>query len=50
MYAGITFLESEDNDTITGIISREGEVVKYVSPIKVSDDSAIKAWLKKVDD
>lgn len=30
MYAGITALESEDNDIITGIVSREGEVVKYV--------------------
>ncbi len=50
MYAGITSLESEDNDNITGIVSREGETVKYVTPVKVSEDSTIKVWLKKVDD
>lgn len=50
MYAGITALESEDNDSITGIVSREGEIVKYVSAVKVSEDSTIRVWLKKVDD
>lgn len=50
MYAGITALESEDNDLITGIVSREGEIVKYVQPVKVSDDSTIRVWLRKVDD
>ena len=50
MYAGITALESEDNDNITGIVSREGEVVKYVSPVRVSEDSTIRVWLKKVDE
>ncbi len=50
MYAGITSLESEDNDSILGMISREGELVKYVNAVKVSEDSTIKVWLKKVDD
>lgn len=50
MYSGIQSLVSTDNDSIQGISSREGESVKYIKSIKVSDDPTIKVWLKKVDD
>jgi len=50
MYSGIQSLVSSDNDMIQGITSREGETVKYIQTIKVSDDPTIKVWLKKVDE
>ena len=37
MYAGITSLENSDNgDLITGMASKENELVGFVTPIRIS--------------
>ena len=51
MFAGITSLTSEENgDLVTGMNSREGEVVAYDKGVKISEDSSIHVWLTKVED
>eukprot|EP00397_Hematodinium_sp_SG-2012_P000022 GEMP01000022.1.p1 GENE.GEMP01000022.1~~GEMP01000022.1.p1 ORF type:complete len:4594 (-),score=1270.22 GEMP01000022.1:1053-14834(-) len=48
MFAGITALENADS-IITGMMSREDEVVKFPTHIKLVDDPSINAWLSKVE-
>jgi len=37
MYAGITSLEnSENGDLISGMISKENELVNFISPVRIS--------------
>lgn len=50
MYAGITSLEnSENGDLITGMISKENELVNFVNPIRISATPQIHLWLTAVD-
>lgn len=53
MFAGIVSLEMDpqsNNSTIVGMVSREGEVVKFKQPIKTQEDTRINSWLGKVED
>lgn len=54
MYAGITTLDCEKNekneDLVTGMNSREGENVKFVKAINITEDPRINEWLTKVDE
>lgn len=46
MFAGITSTQFEnEGDKITGMISREGEQVKFSKPTIISEDPTIYVWL-----
>jgi dynein heavy chain 1 len=50
MFAGIASLELDNtNLIITGMASKEGEVVTFKQPIKSQDDTRINVWLGKVE-
>lgn len=49
MFAGISSLQSSDNDSLEAMISRENEIVQFVAPVRISEDPAIHAWLTKVE-
>ncbi|KAF5301350.1 hypothetical protein FQA39_LY10748 [Lamprigera yunnana] len=50
MFAGIaSILLNEDNTIITGISSREGEEVKFVTPVSTVDHPKINEWLTLVE-
>ncbi|RLN48678.1 hypothetical protein BBJ28_00009539 [Nothophytophthora sp. Chile5] len=51
MFAGVSSLEM-DNGTgvILGMVSREGEVVRFKEPVKTAEDTRINIWLGKVED
>lgn len=51
MFAGISSLEMDGGSSvILGMVSREGEVVKFRQPVKTQEDTRINAWLGKVED
>jgi dynein heavy chain 1 len=45
MFAGITSVKTEENVGLTSMISREGEVVNFETPILVASDSRVDTWL-----
>jgi dynein cytoplasmic 1 heavy chain len=50
MFAGIAALSlSENGQHIYGMISREGEEVKFVEPVGVADTGSVQDWLAKVE-
>jgi dynein heavy chain 1 len=49
MFAGISSLQSSDNDSLEAMVARENEIVSFVTPVKISEDTAIHAWLTKVE-
>jgi len=51
MFAGIASLQTaeDNNEVLTAMLSREGEVVDFVKPIKIADEPAINAWLSKCE-
>ena len=49
MFAGITsILLNEENTVITGIASKEGEEVMFVTPVSTSEFPRINEWLTQV--
>ncbi|TMW64824.1 hypothetical protein Poli38472_008991 [Pythium oligandrum] len=52
MFAGLVSLEMDpsNNNTILGMVSREGEVVTFKQPVKTQEDTRINIWLGKVED
>ncbi|XP_054277851.1 dynein heavy chain, cytoplasmic-like isoform X3 [Macrosteles quadrilineatus] len=50
MFAGVAaILLNEENNVITGIASREGEEVKFLSPVSTVEHSKINEWLTMVE-
>jgi dynein heavy chain 1, cytosolic len=49
MFAGICSLGTSEPDVLISMMSREDEKVDYPRPVKISEDSAIHAWLTKVE-
>ena len=49
MFAGICSLATSEPDCMIAMISREDERVEFPRPVKISEDSAIHAWLTKVE-
>ncbi|RHY29832.1 hypothetical protein DYB32_004823 [Aphanomyces invadans] len=49
MFAGIAAFEMVDNNVITGLVSKEGEVVRLQTPINPKDDARINVWLAQVE-
>jgi dynein heavy chain 1 len=54
MFAGITSLDFEafqgkDGDQLNGMVSREGELVKFSERVLLSADPTIHVWLRKVE-
>lgn len=50
MFAGITSSKFEDEgDQINGMFSREGEYVKFSTPVVISEDPTIYVWLAKIE-
>ncbi|XP_039279680.1 dynein heavy chain, cytoplasmic [Nilaparvata lugens] len=50
MFAGVAaILLNEDNTVITGIASREGEEVKFCTPVSTTDHPKINEWLTLVE-
>lgn len=53
MFAGISSIEFESNGTdykLTAMVSKEGEVVPLVTPILITPESSVVAWLTKVEE
>lgn len=50
MFAGITSTTFEkEGDVITGMVSREGENVKFSNNVTISEDPIIYIWLGKIE-
>jgi len=51
MFAGVATLhtEEEEPETLKAMVSREGEIVNFVRPIRISEDPPINAWLSKTE-
>ena len=50
MFAGIVSILNENKgDLLKGMVSKEGEVVLLPQRIKISNDSRINIWLKKIE-
>ncbi|XP_063589418.1 dynein heavy chain, cytoplasmic-like isoform X1 [Penaeus indicus] len=50
MFAGVTAIILDENETIvTGIASREGEVVTFNKPVSTVENPKINEWLKQVE-
>ena len=50
MFAGITSSKFEnEGDQINGMFSREGEYVKFSTPVVISEDPTIYVWLAKIE-
>eukprot|EP01054_Gregarina_sp_Poly1_P003174 Gregarina_sp_Poly_1__3173@NODE_18_length_21885_cov_39_980383_g16_i0_p1_GENE_NODE_18_length_21885_cov_39_980383_g16_i0NODE_18_length_21885_cov_39_980383_g16_i0_p1_ORF_typecomplete_len4767_score865_14AAA_6/PF12774_7/1_5e149AAA_6/PF12774_7/8_3e02AAA_6/PF12774_7/9_7DHC_N2/PF08393_13/4_2e02DHC_N2/PF08393_13/9_6e02DHC_N2/PF08393_13/4_6e02DHC_N2/PF08393_13/2_6e02DHC_N2/PF08393_13/1_9e118AAA_8/PF12780_7/2_6e03AAA_8/PF12780_7/5_6e02AAA_8/PF12780_7/7_5AAA_8/PF12780_7/2_2e91DHC_N1/PF08385_12/1_1e85DHC_N1/P len=51
MFAGITSLaiDPESPQTITGMISREGELVSFVHPLEISPTTSLMTWLTALE-
>jgi hypothetical protein len=50
MFAGITSTNFEnEGDSVVGMVSREGEYVKWSKPVTISEDPTIYVWLKKIE-
>lgn len=51
MFAGISSLEIDSStNTIAGMVSREGEVVRFKQPVATAEDTRINIWLGRVED
>lgn len=51
MFAGVSSLDMDSaNSVILGMVSREGEIVKFRQPVKTQEDTRINVWLGKVED
>uniref|UniRef100_K3WUC5 Dynein heavy chain, cytoplasmic n=1 Tax=Globisporangium ultimum (strain ATCC 200006 / CBS 805.95 / DAOM BR144) TaxID=431595 RepID=K3WUC5_GLOUD len=51
MFAGVSSLDIDStNSVILGMVSREGEVVKFRQPVKTQEDTRVNIWLSKVED
>ncbi len=50
MFAGILSINHENSGkTLTGMMSKEGEIVQFVEKFKISDDPRINVWLGKIE-
>ena len=50
MFAGINFIENEDNGVLlTGMRSRENETVHFSKAFKISDYGKINLWLDELE-
>lgn len=50
MFAGVSsILLNEDNTVITGIASREGEEVKFITPVSIIEHPKINEWLTLIE-
>ncbi|CAK4126621.1 unnamed protein product [Aphanomyces euteiches] len=49
MFAGVAAFEIADNGAITGLVSKEGEIVRLKQAVNPQEDARINVWLAQVE-